>query len=266
MRIGAVSYLNTKPLIWDLPQRLPTSELVLDLPSRLADELSAGDLDVALVPSIELALHPEWSIASTACIGSRGPVLSVKLLFRRPPSEVESIALDEGSRTSVALALILIAEEYGVHPRTEVLPIGAVASDTSADAVLMIGDRAICAADGEYCEMWDLGERWRQWTKLPFVFAMWAARRGIDAIDVEADLNAARDAGCRAIDEIAEVESRAMKLPRKLVASYLRDNLNFYFDDAERAGLKLFFQKIAQHELIPHLPEIDFNDRSSLHR
>lgn len=266
MRIGAVSYLNTKPLIWGLQDLLPEATLVLDLPSRLADRLATGELDVALAPSIELALHPEWTIISSACIGSRGPVLSVKLMFRKPPGSVETLALDEGSRTSCALAQILLDEQYGVRPRLISLPMGAAVDQVDADAVLVIGDRAIRAAAGEWAEIWDLGDRWRQWAKLPFVFAMWAARPGVDLLEVEDALNGARDAGCEHIDAIADEESRALNLPRELVATYLRDHLNFHFDTAEQRGLVRFFDRAATLGLIPKAPELDFDDRPSLHQ
>src|SRR5689334_5299708 len=93
LRIGAVTYLNTVPLVRGLQEQLPAADLSFDFPSRLADGLALGRLDVGLAPVIELARHPEWSIVSTSCIGCRGPVLSVKVLFRRPPAEVTTLAL-----------------------------------------------------------------------------------------------------------------------------------------------------------------------------
>src|SRR5215216_2406028 len=124
LRIGAVTYLNTVPLVRGLPELLPAAELSFDHPSRLADELAEGNLDVALAPCVELARHPQWTIVSNACIGCRGPVLSVKVLFRKPPAEIASLALDEGSRTSAVLAQILLADGYDVRPLLEALPIG----------------------------------------------------------------------------------------------------------------------------------------------
>src|SRR6188768_2971938 len=108
LRVGAVSYLNTKPLIYGLERLAPQAELVLDVPSRLAIDLAAGELDVALIPSIEFLREPAYAIVSDACIGCRGPVLSVKLFSRGPAAEIRTLALDEGSRTSVALVRILL--------------------------------------------------------------------------------------------------------------------------------------------------------------
>lgn len=251
VRIGAVSYLNTVPLIAHLPELLPGAQLSLDHPSHLADDLAAGRLDVALAPSVEVARHPEWSIVSTACIGCRGPVLSVKVLFRTAPARVRRLALDAGSRTSAVLAQILLDDMHGVRPQLSELPIGALPGEADADAVLVIGDRAIQASEAGFVEAWDLGDRWCRWTELPFVFAVWAARPGIDVSEVEAALDAARDRGRASIETIARQQATTMGLPYDLVHFYLRDNLNFYLDAGERRGLELFFERAARLGLIP---------------
>lgn len=265
LRIGAVAYLNTVPLIRGLGELMPGASLSFDHPSRLADDLAAGRLDVGLVPCIEVARHPEWSIVSDACIGSRGPVLSVKVLFRRPPAEVRTLALDEGSRTSAALAQVLLADIHGVHPRLELLPVNATPADSNADAVLLIGDRAIRSPDGDFIESWDLGDRWCRWTELPFVFAVWAARPGVDASDLERALEAARDRGRREIEQIAAEQAAAMDLPYDLVLTYLRDHLHFTLGVGERRGLTMFFQRAAALELIPKTTRLNFDDRSVKH-
>ena len=129
--------------MYGLEQLLPEARIVYDLPGRLADALAADELDIALVPSIELARHQDWKPVSDACIACGGPVLSVKLMFRVAPAQVRSLALDEGSRTSAVLAQILLQEIHGIDPRLELLPIGAAPETTTTDAVLVIGDRAI---------------------------------------------------------------------------------------------------------------------------
>jgi chorismate dehydratase len=260
LRLGAVTYLNTVPLVRGLPELLPEAQIFFDHPSRLADRLAAGELDVALAPSIELARHPQWSIVSTACIGCRGPVLSVKTLFRKPPAEVKSLALDEGSRTSAVLAQILLADRFGVRPRLEVLPVGASPLESTADAVLVIGDRAIRAADQGFLESWDLGEEWVRTTNLPFVFAAWTMRSSVDVSRLELALDAARDQGCHDLEQIADEQSVFMGLPRQLVLTYLRDNLNFDLDERERRGLELFFRRAAALKLIPEPFEPRFHD------
>ncbi len=116
LRVGAVNYLNTKPLVYDFERLAPQAELVFDSPSRLADDLAAGRLDVALIPSIEFFHDPTYTIVSDACIACRGPVLSVKLFSRGPIESIRTLALDEGSRTSVALVRILLDERFGIAP------------------------------------------------------------------------------------------------------------------------------------------------------
>src|SRR5215475_9935703 len=117
LKVGAVTYLNTKPLVFRLEQFVPHAELSFDLPSRLADNLAAGRLDVALIPSIEYFHKPDYKIVSDACIACRGPVLSVKLFCRVPVQQIRSLALDEGSRTSAALIQILLKQRFGIAPR-----------------------------------------------------------------------------------------------------------------------------------------------------
>ena len=115
IRVGAVNYLNTKPLVHGLEHASDRIELSFDLPSRLADQLAAGALDVALIPSIEMFQDPTYSVVSDACIACRGPVLSVKLFSRTPMNRIRALALDEGSRTSVALTRILLRERFGLN-------------------------------------------------------------------------------------------------------------------------------------------------------
>ncbi|HND53309.1 MAG TPA: menaquinone biosynthesis protein [Pirellulaceae bacterium] len=240
LRVGAVSYLNTRPLIHDLQRSAPDVVLSLDLPSRLADQLATAQLDVALIPSIEYFQDPAYSIVSDACIGCRGPVLSVKLLSRVPLDQIRTLALDEGSRTSVALTRILLRERFGLAPRLERLPIGSTVADTSADAILLIGDRAIHPPADRFVAEWDLGEEWGRWSGLPFVFAMWVARPGIDIGSLDDALGAARDSGLQHLEAIAAAAAAEVRLPAETCLSYLRDNLYFYLGPRELEGLDLF--------------------------
>jgi chorismate dehydratase len=254
MRIGAVNYLNSKPLVCGLEALAPAVRMTYDLPSRLADSLSAGRLDVALIPSVEFFRGAGYSIVSNACVACRGPVLSVKLHFRVPPRDVRRVALDEGSRTSAALTQILLAELCGVRPQWEPLPIGCGLETTDADAVLLIGDRAIASepspqspAPSPFHEIWDLGKRWSDWTGLPFVFAMWVARPETDAAEVSAILDAARDEGVGRLAEIATREAPLLGISTELAMRYMRDNLHFKLGVEERAGLRKFYELCVAH-------------------
>lgn len=248
-RIGAVQYLNTRPLVYGLAGR--GFDVVYDLPSRLADRLSSGLLDVALIPSIELFRGSGYRVVSDACIGCRGAVMSVKLFFRTRPERVARLAVDEGSRTSATLARILLAECHGATPEIELLPIGAGLADTSADAVLLIGDRAIGPQRGAFQLIWDLGDEWCRWTGLPFVFAVWAARPGTDVASISEVLSAARDAGRTHLASIAAAEAASHGLTVPQCLSYLRDNLHYCLGPRERAALARFYRHAESIRLAP---------------
>lgn len=240
LRIGAVSYLNAKPLVYRLAEIARGASLVFDLPSRLADRLARGDLDVALLPSVESLTNPDYVVVSDACIACRGPVLSVKLLSRVPARQIRTLALDEGSRASSVLARIFLQQAFGVEPALESLPIGSGLGETSADAVLLIGDRAIRPPRERFVEQWDLGDEWFRRTHLPFVFAMWTARGGIAVEAIEPVFRGARDAGVSHLTEIARRESAFVGLPEAVCLAYLRDSLHFTMGPEERRGLDLF--------------------------
>src|SRR6266545_331560 len=180
IRIGAVNYLNTKPLIYDLAELAPEAELLLDVPSRLADLLQQGRLDVALIPAIEYFRGGSYSVVPDIAIAGNGPVLSVTLFSRVPWPAIRRVALDAGSRTSAALTQILLRKKYGVTAEIQPLPLDKGAEDVDADAVLLIGDRAMRACLPGFAHAFDLGQEWYDWTGLPFVYAVWAVRAGAD--------------------------------------------------------------------------------------
>jgi chorismate dehydratase len=249
LRIGAVSYLNTKPLIHGLTDRLPNCELILDLPSRLAERLSAGDLDIALIPSVEfLRGHEELQIVSNACIACRGAVRSVQLLFRVPPQSVQSIAMDVGSRTSAAMSQVLLYERYGLRPTISILPIEADFYLDDSDALLVIGDRAMKIQSERFQECWDLGAHWNQWSGLPFVFAMWVARSSAVGdswlLEVTAALEACRDEGLANAKNLAARFAPDYHLSTEDCLLYFTEQLHFNLGKSERAGLDLFHQHL----------------------
>lgn len=265
MKIGAVSYLNSKPLIEGLPELLaPRGDLRLDYPSHLADDLAAGRLDVALIPSIEYFRGHDYEVISDACVAAHGPVLSVKLYSRVPWGQIQSLALDEGSRTSATLARVMLAERHGVLPKLEPLPLDHKTEDCSADAILLIGDRAILPPAETFPGTWDLGQEWFEWTGLPFVFAMWVARSG-DAVEfesglshVEEALGRARDRGVDRLNDIARREAPLLGLSLPTTISYLAENLQYHLGSAERNGLKLFYDLASCLGLAPEGTDLRF--------
>jgi chorismate dehydratase len=260
LQIGAVSYLNSRPLIEGLQELLPTARITLDYPSRLADALAAGRLDVALIPSVEYFRRSGYEVISDACVAARGPVMSVKLYCRTHPGEIRRLALDEGSRTSAALARVILAERYGVVPETEPLLMNATTRDSGADAVLLIGDRAMHDPDESFTAVLDLGAFWYDWTGLPFVFAMWVARQGAVPDGVDEALSQARDRGLARIEAIAREEAPRLKLTESIALTYLTQHLHYHLTSAERSGLKLFHELAAQHSLVNPDADIVYRD------
>ncbi len=263
MRIGAVSYLNSKPLVEDLENLCPESDCMFDVPSRLADGLASGDLDVALIPSVESFLNPDYEVVSDACVATHGPVMSVKLYSRVHPGEIRTLALDEGSRTSAALTRIMLEERFGVTPELQKLPLKKTTRDTNADAVLLIGDRAISPPKESFHTVWDLGEEWVNWTGLPFVFAMWVTRQNTELGEIPSKLAQSRDAGLNAIERIAQDGAEALNLDYETALNYLTKNLYFKLGDAERAGLKMFQELAANLGLADPTP-LSFRDLPEL--
>ncbi len=247
--IGAVNYLNARPLMFTLPQLLPEAEIVVDFPSRLADGLADGRFDVALIPSIEYLRQPGLRIASDAVIACDGPVRSVKLYGRVPVERVETLALDEGSRTSAALAQILLRERFDLKPRLLPLPLESLPASSPADAIVVIGDRGMHAPGEELAFTWDLGEEWSRWTGLPFVFALWAARPHVQEARIDCALAAARDQGLTHLPQIARLASPEVGLPESECLSYLRDNLEFHLGPRQRKGLDFFYELAKRHGL-----------------
>ncbi len=200
LNVGAVSYLNTKPLVYQLPELAPRANLTFDYPAAWRTSCRRASWMSRLFRRSSFFRGRDYTIISDACIGCRGPVLSVKLFSRVPMNEIRTLALDEGSRTSAALVKILLYERYGIRPETTPLPVEADLRQTTTDAVLLIGDRAIFSPMGHFVEVWDLGDEWCRWAELPFVFAMWVARAGVDAgelAELATALSTARDRGWR---------------------------------------------------------------------
>ena len=251
IRIGAVHYLNTKPLICDLDRLVPDAELILDVPSRLADLLVTGDLDVALIPVVEYFRAGVYSVVPGVAIASRGPVLSVTLFSRKPWAEVRRVALDAGSRTSAALTQILLRKRYGVHPEIVPLPLDCGAEDVDADAALLIGDRAMRACLPGFAHAYDLGQEWFDWTDLPFVYAVWAVRPGIDLCGVDNALIEAKRRGLARAGEIAHREAPRLGLDAGFCRRYLANILHFDLGPREQAGLRRYYALACELGLAP---------------
>src|SRR5215472_3736572 len=259
VRVGAVNYLNTKPLIHDLEGLAPESELVLDVPSRLADRLAAGELDVALIPVIDYFRAGTYTLLPGTSIASRGPVLSVTLFSRVPWTAVRRVALDAGSRTSAALTQVLLRKRYGVVPEVVALPLDSQAEDADADAVLLIGDRAMRACLPGFAHAYDLGQEWYDWTGLPFVYAIWAVRPGVDLAGVDAALVEAKRRGLARAGTIAQREAAGLGLDAGFCRRYLANILHFDLGPREQAGLHHYYMLACELGLAPRGVSLEYH-------
>jgi chorismate dehydratase len=258
VRLGAVSYLNAAPLVYGLAGD-PAFQLTADLPSRVAERLHAGTIDVGMIPSIEYA-RGDYAIVPGIAIGSRGPVRSVSLYLRGKLDQVRRVALDTSSRTSVALARILIRERLGRDPEYVDRPPNLDAMLREADAALVIGDPALYADTD--AERLDLGEGWQILTGLPFVFAFWAGRTGVLNAGHVSRLQAALRSGLQDLPRIALSYNGHGAGHAELNESYLRSNIVYALGPEELAGLTEFYRRAHRQGIIPRVPELRFHGGS----
>ncbi len=257
-RLGAVPYLNTRPLVVALERDPAPFALSYSVPSGCARELAAGTIDAGIIPAIEYARssRPYWIVPDIA-IGSQGPVLTVRLFCRRPLPQVERIALDTSSRTSVALLSILLREKFALTPQLIEAPPDLESMFECADAALLIGDKVFSHLDRDV-ESLDLGREWTAMTGLPFVFAFWAGdQQALTPAEVQ-QLQRAKDQGVCQVPSIAAAYSRECGRSREFYAHYLTHHIRFDLDEAAQAGLRLFYQLAHRHGLIDAVPSLRF--------
>lgn len=269
LRVGAVSYLNAKPLYYHLTEFAPDVALVMDLPSRLADRLAEGELDVALIPSVEYLRGAErgYQIVPGFAIAARGAVRSVKLFSRVPLPEIDRLALDAGSRTSHVLAQVWLDACHGVRPaRIELLPAGVPVQESTADAVVLIGDRAMKVSDEHFHTVVDLAAAWQELTGLPFVFALWVVRAGVDLGSLPEALARSRAEGFAHAHELALAHGPALGLDVATCYDYLTRVLSYALGDPEIAGLERFARMAAARGLAPKGVDLVFYRGSGLAR
>lgn len=265
VRLGAVGYLNARPLVHglDLAERFA---LRYDLPSECAGLLHADAIDVGLIPSIEYLRGGPYRIVPDLAIASNGPVASVALYTAKPMADVRSIALDTSSRTSVALVAVLCARLFKIAPVLEARGPDVSAMLERCDAALIIGDNALLVDHAKPAggspksdvEKIDLGEAWTTMTGLPFVYAFWAGRPGaLNASDVKA-LQRARNAGVTQVEVIAREYFPDSLVRQAIGARYLRDNIKYYLRGEERAGLEAFYRYAAETGVVPEPQALRF--------
>jgi chorismate dehydratase len=263
MRLGRIAYINCAPVYGAIDRGIVPApgELVTGTPAELNDLLVAGELDVSVISAVEYARHAKALVLlPELAISCDGPVRSVALFSRRPVGQLDgrTVLLSASSRTSVALLELLCREVWQIAPKFAEARAEAQDLDTLAalphEAVLVIGDAALAlAARGTYPHRYDLGAEWKRWTGLPFVFAVWAARRSADPAAVQrghAALLASRMWGLAHLDELAADGARSCSVPRATCLEYL-SGLDYAFTYKHLAGLTDFFRRLAAHGIVP---------------
>lgn len=274
LRISAISFLNTAPLMWDFEHGESAARLSryfqvdYTVPSRCAEELKNGLADIGIIPAAAYANIPGLVIIPDIAIASKNAVRSILLVSKVPVEKIRSVATDDSSRTSAALVEIFLRKFVGVTPGFQRQK--AVLDEMLQwhDAAMLIGDPALQAnREGYY--VYDLAEQWRSWTGRPFVFAFWAVRKAsLARLGPETDLTGifqqSRENGLKHLDEIAEAWAPRLKLPASSLREYLTENIDYSLDRENLEGLQLFYRHAAEYKVLPQPPELHFLEQPRL--
>jgi chorismate dehydratase len=236
-RVGSVGYLNAVPLTRGLEE-----EVLYATPSKLAELLRRDELEAGLVSVVEVLFNDRYDVLDGIAIASLGEVKSVFLAHRGPLEEAREIFCDTASLTSVELVRVLLAER-GLKP--EIKPLESYELKQMPDYALLIGDRALDFLLGPHeHEIWDLGAAWYELTKLPFVYAVWGLRRGIENSALKRQLREARDFGLDTLDSI--IRSRT-EYTLEFRQDYLGWHIHYHLGEDEKSGLNRFIELLRKH-------------------
>ncbi|HEX6880749.1 MAG TPA: menaquinone biosynthesis protein [Terriglobales bacterium] len=274
LRISAISFLNTAPLMWDFEHE-PTTELTNNfeisytVPSACARALANGTADIGIIPVFTYAQIPNLVVVPDVAIASRGRVRSIVLVSKKPLEDLETVAADTSSRTSVALAEVMLQKWYGGKRHFVPMEPDLTTMLDKCDAALIIGDPALlietAAIKVNGAQVYDLAELWVKHTGNPFVFAVWAVREDSlrdckPGLDVAGIFQRSRDRGMRpeSIAAISHDWAPRLGLSAGSISNYLRENIHYYLDAACLNGLTSFFQYSRDCGLIEKVPEITY--------
>jgi chorismate dehydratase len=274
LKISAISFLNTAPLMWDFENGDTAAALrehfdfSYTIPSRCAEALAAGTADIGIIPVAAYTTIPGLAIIPDVSIASKDKVRSILLVSKVPANKIRNVALDNSSRTSAALVQIYLKKFVGVNASFSPQLPDLKEMLRWHDAGMLIGDPALQAHTAGY-HVYDLAEEWRRWTYLPFVFAVWAIRQAA-LRDFKSNINIAhvfqqsRDHGLQHIPEIAEVWSPRLSLDQTLIRDYLTQNIDYSLDRENLEGLKLFYRYAEECGVLPKAPEFSFVDQPKM--
>ncbi|HZQ92372.1 MAG TPA: menaquinone biosynthesis protein [Terriglobales bacterium] len=278
-RVSAISFLNTAPLMWDF-ERTPLGreyDISYTIPSLCAEALRSGAADIGLIPAVTYFSIPNLVILPDVCIAAKDAVRSILLIARKPLEEVETVAADVSSRTSVVLCDLLLRRWFPANAKGAPREFTRAEPDLDAmlaahDAALLIGDSAL-RVDATRYGVFDLAAEWRRMTGKPFVFAFWAVRAEALQPNMPAHFRLSRDHGLQpaSIDVLAREWAPRVGISEEAVRGYLTESISFQLDAENLAGLHLFLRYAAEERLLPPAPELGFlglanSDSPAVHR
>lgn len=259
-RVGVVSYLNTRPLVFGLQSLAPHLRVRVAPPARLAQWLRAGRLDVALVPVLEYFSRRDYGLISESAICGDGRVRSVLLFSGLPMGRVRSVSLDPESLTSNALVKVLCRWHFQIEPRwverSQKSDPMTILERGESDAALVIGNLAL-AMSGHFAHEYDLGREWWRLTRLPFVFAVWVVRPGAEVGDLPNVLRRSRRLGVAHLELIAEDAGRTLGLDPTLCLHYLRKMIRYKLTERAWRGMAQFYRMCVEMGHCPSHPPAD---------
>ena len=287
LRISIVEYLNTAPLVWGFTDGPLAGkyELSFTVPSQCAEALRRGDVDVAIIPSIEYQRIENIVVLPDMAVGAKDEVRSILVVAKKPIELAKRIALDTSSRASQALVKILADGLWGIKPEFVDAPPDASEMLQSADAALIIGDPALRiamkmealaakVASGEDCckgdpedmpvpgfettFVYDVAYQWREMTGKPCVLAIWAGRPEVMTPEVVADFEASKRFGVSHLRDICEAAAIKLDMPPRELERYLSENIHFGLEPEYLEGLGLYYEKAAALGLIPRNKPLQF--------
>lgn len=269
LRVSAISFLNTAPLMWgfdheDLRRQF---EVHYTVPAACAQELRAGVADIGIIPVIAYQTIPDLVAVPGVSIAADGPVRSILLISQKPMEQIKTVAVDSSSRTSVALCRVLMRKWFGgqrvftaMEPKLETML-------SEADAALIIGDPALTVDHSRYI-CYDLAKEWKRLTGKPFVFAFWAVRTAAlegRKVDLPRIFQTSRDHGLlhENVEKLAREWAPRVGISEDDVKSYLTKNIQYSLDKAQLEGLQLFYELAVENGVIPAVKPLEFLSESS---
>lgn len=266
LRISAISYLNTAPLMWDFENTKVGSEfdICYTIPSDCARALAEGSADIGIIPAAAYASIPDLLILSDITIAAKRAVRSILLVSNVPIEDIRSVALDTSSMTSVALTKVILRRWFGGEQRFTAMKPDLESMLIQHDAALLIGDPALQVDRSKY-HAYDLAEEWIARTGKPFVFAFWAVRKAAlentePGLDLTTIFQRSRTHGLEpeSVDQIALTWAARLHLREDVVKTYLLENIHYYLDSACLEGLRLFYRYAQMCDALPEAPSLRF--------